>query len=112
MKSNFEELDPQEALGIKGKEKEKTPEYMEGVVERISGLYIKAAERHLPEGVLRRQIIKFYSDPERLFEELSNVFRDKSPEQIDQVIERVEEKLEDKDTFINYAVTKDFSTSK
>ena len=81
-------------------------------VKKVQDIYINATKKYLPEeSILGKQIIKFYSDPERLFKELSNVFRGVKLEEIDQRVGRVEELFKNKKFFIKEVKSKNFSTS-
>lgn len=82
------------------------------VVERVQDIYIKAAEQYLPEeSLIRKQMIKFYSDPGRLYEELSHVFKDTKKEEIEKLLNETERNLQDKKYFVENVLSKDFSTA-
>ncbi len=73
------------------------------VVEKVRDLYFGLAEKHLDlESRLRQQIIDFYSDPVRLEQELRNVFRGFTAEQIDRELAEKEEILSDRTLFIEH----------
>lgn len=73
------------------------------VVEKVRDLYFDLAEKHLdPESRLRQQIVDFYSDSVRLEQELRNVFRGFTAEQIDRDIAEVEETLSNRTLFIEH----------
>lgn len=92
---------------------EKNQEHMKDTVKRVQDMFINAAEKYLPVGnQFRNQIIKFYSDTDRLSKELSNVFKGVEESDIDRKVEGVKEQLNDEKFFIKEVLSKDFSTSK
>ncbi|MDE1919342.1 MAG: hypothetical protein KGH56_01450 [Patescibacteria group bacterium] len=86
--------------------------HLRDTVKKVQDMFIGAADTFLEkDSPVRAQIIKFYSDPERLFKELSNVFRGVEPEEIDARVAEVEEKLKNESFFLREVLSKDFSTS-
>jgi hypothetical protein len=103
-----------EQLETPKKEEVNTPEDIKNAVNRIKAIFINSANQFLidPEQqALKDQIIKSYSDDDRLFDELSNVFRGVSSEEIAERLEAGERELADKENFINYVNDKSFATS-
>lgn len=88
------------------------PEHMKRVVAEMQDIFIGGAEKYLPENsTLKNDIIRFYSDPERLYTELSNVFRNQSSDTINATLQKSREYFSDKDRFIKYVISKDYSVA-
>ncbi len=78
-------------------------EKIKNVTERVQKLYIDLANKHLDEkSPLKAKIINYYSDFNRLQNELRIVFKDLNEDEINKKIEEVEEKLNDKTFFIEH----------
>ena len=86
-------------------------EQMEDVVEQMQEIYTTYAEKYLPEGSsLKKDILAYYEDKERLYIELSNVYTGVSYERIKEEIQEMKEAYEnDKNTFLVFVSTRDYS---
>lgn len=87
---------------------------IKNAVLKMQELFIKSAEQYLDkesDKYLKEQIIKFYSDENRLKTELTNVFSDMGSDDISKKIEEESKSIENKDDFIKYVETKNFATS-
>jgi len=86
----------------------KTPEEIEkekmkNVTENVQKLYIDLANKHLDEkSPLKAKIIDFYSDFDRLQNELEVAFKGLDEEEISKKIEEVKEKLDDQTFFVEH----------
>lgn len=119
---NFEEI-PTKELPINGEQEESSvvesninnnEDDIKNAVLKMQELFIKSAEQYLDkesDKYLKEQIIKFYSDENRLKTELTNVFSDMSGDDIFKKIEETSKAIESKDDFIKYVETKNFATS-
>lgn len=91
---------------------EQNNEHMKKTVTRIQDIYTNCAKKFLPENSsLQNDIIRFYSDPKRLYTELSNVYRGLSEEKIDQEIEAMENAYLDKNKFLRFVSTRDYTVT-
>lgn len=87
---------------------------VENATKEIKEFFIESATQYLDkeeDKYLKDQIIKFYSDEERLKTELTEVFRDVDEEEISKKIKEAQEKFGNKEAFIDYVTTKNFATS-
>lgn len=85
----------------------------EDIVRRIQNAYLSAAEKYLPkESPLRNQIILFYSDFDRLYAELSNVFEGTEKDVVEKKVEEIETLTGDGTAFTEYVHTKNYATAK
>lgn len=76
---------------------------MQNVTKKVQELYINLAEKYLDdENPLKAKIINFYSDFDRLQNELKVVFKGLREEEIYKKIEEVEERLNDRTFFIEH----------
>jgi hypothetical protein len=81
-------------------------------VNEIRKVHIEAAEKYLPESSpLRQQIELFYSDEERLNNEIGNVLRNKTEKEAEEWVEGFREGFETEGEFLNHVAEKDYSTS-
>ncbi|MCX6795141.1 MAG: hypothetical protein NT165_00165 [Candidatus Falkowbacteria bacterium] len=119
---NFEKKPKQESISIQ--EQEEIPvsegelndinDYPKNVTEKIQDFFVKSAGEYLnkdSDEYLREQIIKFYSDKNRLDEELSQIFRGVKEDEILQKIDTICQSIDNKEDFIQYVETKNFATS-
>lgn len=75
---------------------------MEKIVHRVQEIYITSAEKYLSENEeLKRAVIDYYSNTERLKRELSNVFAKLSKDEIEKRIHSIARIFEDKEKFID-----------
>ncbi len=86
-------------------------EAIKEIVARVIDMHCQAAKNYLPDGKLRDQIIKFYSDADRLSNELANVFKGMNEQGVKNWIEEREKITNNKDLFIEFANTKSFATN-
>ncbi len=86
-------------------------ENIEEIVNSVIDMNLLAAAKFLPEGELRDQIIKFYSDPERLTTELKNVFQRMDEQQFEKWMEQTEQLTSNEELFVEYANKQNFSTN-
>ncbi len=96
------------------KESSHSEEYIQDAVIKIQKLFIDSATKYLDkesDHYLREQIIKFYSDGDRLNLELSNVFRGVKEADVFTKIEQISKSFAEKESFIKYVETKNFATS-
>jgi hypothetical protein len=98
---------PQEdkiATEVEGQEETETEQKKwENVTKKIQKLYIGLANEYLgDENILKKRIIDFYSDSDRLQGELQVVFKDLDEQGINKKIEEVKENFKDKTFFIEY----------
>lgn len=87
---------------------------IKNAVEKIQEIFIKSAEQYLDKDddkYLKEQIVKFYSDDNRLKTELSNVFNGIKEEDIDKKIDEMSKSIDNKEDFVKYVETKNFATS-
>ncbi len=91
---------------------EQNNEHMKEVVSKMQQIFTEGAEKFLPEeSTLRKDVVQFYSDPDRLYNELSYLFKGTSNDEIDERVEAAKERFADKNTFLNYVVDKDYSVT-
>jgi hypothetical protein len=89
--------------GAKTPEKIDEQEKMKNVTESVQKLYFELADKHLDEkSPLKEKIINFYSDFDRLQNELKVVFKGLSEGEISKKIEEVKERLNDKTFFVEH----------
>jgi|GEM_PF-6390664 len=118
---NFEEMpikeptnDEQENSSVVERTVNNNEDNIKNTVSKMQELFIKSAEQYLDkesDKYLKEQIIKFYSDENRLKTELTNVFGEMSSDDISKKIKDVSKSIENKDDFIKYIETKNFATS-
>lgn len=74
---------------------------MEDIVRKEQDLHVRYAKEYLPEGSkLREEIIDFYSDTDRLKDELSNVYQGMSQEEIETRLEEKKDRYDDNTRFV------------
>lgn len=71
------------------------------IVNQVQGLYIDSARKYLPEGELQNAVVDYYSDEERLSNELGNVFKNISPKEVQEKINNVAKMFGNKENFVS-----------
>ena len=94
----------QQKINQDNKTTDKTEEEkIKNITENVSRLYINLANKHLDDkNPLKEKIINFYSNFDRLQNELKFVFKNLNEEEINLKIKETEEKLNDKTFFIEH----------
>jgi hypothetical protein len=100
-----------ESFEIQHVESQEKKENIEEIVKKVMDIHRLAAAKYLPEGKLRNQVIKFYSDPDRLSKELANVFRNMDEQKVEDWMREREKLTSDEELFVEFANTKSYATN-